>query len=82
MVPLELRERYLERCNLRPNVKSRWLQENPLQKILECQKIKGEDNPADGLTKHVRQELAQRYSQATHVRIRDGRAKSSLKLAT
>jgi hypothetical protein len=41
------------------NVKSLWLQEKSLQAILKYNKIRGEDNPADGLTKHVRQELAQ-----------------------
>ena len=35
------------------NVKSLWLQEKELQKELIYEKIKGEDNPADGLTKHV-----------------------------
>lgn len=37
------------------NVRSLWLKEKSLHKILQCRKIKGEDNSTDGLTKHVRQ---------------------------
>ena len=43
------------------NVKSLWLQEKALQLILKYNKVRGEENPADGLTKHVKQELAQKY---------------------
>ena len=39
------------------NVKSLWLQEKALQSILKYNKVKGKENPADGLTKHVRREL-------------------------
>ena len=63
------------------NVKSLWLQEKALQKDLEYVKVKGEENPADGLTKHVRQELAARYSSAVNMRLGGDRAKSSLQLA-
>ena len=38
-----------------------------LQEVFQYQKIKGQDTPADGLTKHVRCKLAQRYAQATHM---------------
>ena len=48
--------------------------------MLEYQKIRGEDNPADGLTKHVRQELAQQYALATHTRLGSDRAGVGLKL--
>ena len=44
------------------NVRTLWLQEKAIQKVLDYQKIRGEDNPADGLSKHVRQELAQQYA--------------------
>ena len=44
------------------NVKSLWLQEKQVQAELDYEKIKGEENPSDGLTKHVRQELAERYA--------------------
>ena len=37
------------------NVKTLWLQEKAIQEVLSYSKIKGQDNPADGLTKHVRQ---------------------------
>ena len=38
------------------NVKSLWLQEKAVQEELSYEKIRGEDNPSDGLTKHVTQE--------------------------
>ncbi len=36
------------------NVETLWLQEKEVQQILSYSKIKGEDNPSDGLTEHVR----------------------------
>ena len=50
------------------NVKSLWLQEKELQAELSYEKIKGEENPADGLTKHVRQELAAKYAEVVGIR--------------
>ena len=44
-------------------------------------KVKGEDNPADGLTKHVRQELAEKYSKTVCMKLGRDRAKTSLQLA-
>ena len=49
--------------------------------ILKYNKIKGEENPADGLTEHAKQELAQRYLAIESLKIREGRADASLKLA-
>jgi len=63
------------------NVKSLWLQEKELQAELLYHKIKGEDNPADGLTKHVRQELAAKYADLVGVRLGRDRAGESLQLA-
>ena len=63
------------------NVKSLWLQEKSLQSILKYNKVRGDDNPADGLTKHVRQELAQRYLVMEGLSVRGDRADASLKLA-
>ena len=63
------------------NVRTLWLQEKAVQHILKYQKIRGEDNPADGLTKHVKQELAQKYARATHTKFSSDRAAVSLKLA-
>ena len=63
------------------NVKSLWLQEKELQKELIYEKIKGEDNPADGLTKHVRQELAEKYASAVSLRLSGDRAEGSLQLS-
>ena len=63
------------------NVKSLWLQEKELQAVLSYQKIKGEENPADGLTKHVRQELAAKYAEVVGVKFGADRAKGSLQFA-
>ena len=63
------------------NVKSLWLQDKAIQKILDYKKVKGEDNPADGLTKHVRQELLERYLQMESLKIEHSRAGASLELA-
>ena len=63
------------------NVKSLWLQEKALQEELSYEKVRGEDNPADGLTKHVRQEMAERYGGVVGVRFSADRAEGSLQLA-
>ena len=63
------------------NVKTLWLQEKALQEELSYTKIKGEENPADGLTKHVRQELSQRYAKTTSIKFSTDRADTSLRLA-
>ena len=65
----------------RSNVKSLWLQEKEVQEEFSHEKIKGEDNPADGLTKHVGQELAEKYAEVTGVRLSADRAEGSLQLA-
>ena len=48
---------------------------------MSYQKVKGEDNPADGLTKRVRQVLVEKYAISTGVRIDKNRAKSSLRVS-
>ena len=63
------------------SVKSLWLQERALQQVLQYTKIKGGNNPADGLTKHVRHELAERYAKMTSVKLGSDRATTSLQLA-
>ena len=63
------------------NIKGLWLQEKALQAILKYNKVKGEENPADGLTKHVKQELAQKYLVIEGLKVRGDRADASLKLA-
>ena len=63
------------------NVKSLWLQEKTLQEELTYEKIRGEENPADGLTKYVRQELAERYAGVVGLRFSADRAQGSLQLA-
>lgn len=63
------------------NVKTLWLQEKALQEELSYTKIKGEENPANGLTKHVRHELSQRYAKTTSIKLSADRADTSLRLA-
>ena len=63
------------------NVKSLWLQEKSLQSLLKYNKVRGEDNPADGLTKHVKQEFSQKYLALEGLTVRGDRADASLKLA-
>ena len=63
------------------NVKSLWLQEKALQEELSYEKIKGDDNPAVGLTKHVRQELAAKYSKTLGMRLSNDRADAGLTIA-
>ena len=63
------------------NVKSLWLQEKAVRSLLTYNKIKGEDNPSDGLTKHVKKELIDKYLKTENLTIRQDRADASLKLA-
>ena len=62
------------------NVKSLWLQAKEVQQILKYRKIKGEENPSDGLTKHVRRELLDKYLNIESLEIKNDRADASLKL--
>mgnify|MGYP002805369420 CR=1 FL=1 len=62
-------------------VKTLWLQEKTVQLELEYVKVKGEENPADGITKHVNQELAERYLKTTGLKLGKDRAKTSLYVA-
>ena len=48
---------------------------------MSYEKIKGEDNPADGLTKHVRRELLDKYLKIEDLEVRLERAGASLELA-
>ena len=63
------------------NVKSLWLQAKAVQMVLKYCKIKGENNPADGLTKHVKRELIERYLETEGLQIRKDRADASLQIA-
>ena len=63
------------------NVKSLRLQEKALQSLLKYNKVRGEENPADGLTKHGKRELIERYLAAEGLKISEDRADASLKLA-
>ena len=63
------------------NVKSLWLQEKSVQSLLKYNKVRGEDNPADGLTKHVKRELIERYLVTEGLKIQEDRASASLQLA-
>ena len=63
------------------NVQSLWLQEKVVKEELAVEKVPGEENPADGLTKHVKAELAQKYAVSIGLRLSDDRAKTSLRVA-
>ena len=63
------------------NVRVLWLQEKGLQRELDYVEIKGEDNPDDGPTKYVRQELAERYATIVSPTFGKDRAKKSLQPA-
>ena len=63
------------------NVKSLWLQERALQEEPTYEKIKGKENPADGLTKYVRKELAERYASVVGLRFSADIAQGSLQLS-
>ena len=64
------------------NVRTLWLQEKQLQSTLKYTKIEGDENPSDGLTKHVRCELAQKYAKQTHSRLSNDRVRKGLTLAS
>ena len=63
------------------NVKSLWLQAKAVQKVLRYCKVKGEDNLADGLTKHAKKKLAEKYLTIEGLQLRKDRADASLKIA-
>ena len=63
------------------NFKNLWLQAKAVQMVLKYCKIKGENNPADGLTKHVKRELIERYLETEGLQIRKDRADASLQIA-
>ena len=63
------------------NVNSLWLQEKAVQEELSYEKISVEYNPADGLTKHVRQDLIEKYANVVGIKFSADRAKGSLQLA-
>ena len=64
------------------NVRSLWLQQKAARQELSYEKIRGELNPADGLTKHVKQELMDRYAVTTGLRLSKDRAQSSLHMTS
>ena len=63
------------------NAKTLWLQEKAVQLLLRYNKIKGEDNPADGLPKHVKQELIEKYLLIENLKIKSDQTGASLELA-
>ena len=50
-----------------------WLQEKVNNKEIEMRRVKGEDNVADALTKHLDQRNINKHLQATGQRIHEGR---------
>ena len=65
----------------RINVKTLWLQGKAVQLELDYVKVRGEEKPADGLTMHVKQELAEKYLKTTGLHLGKDRAETSLRLA-
>ena len=64
------------------NVKSVWLQEKALQSLLKYNnKVRGKENPAAGLTKHVKRELIEKFLKIEGLKNSEDRADASLKLA-
>ena len=58
-----------------------WIQEKVEDKELEVRKVKGDGNPADLLTKNVNREKVDKFSAASGVDFRGGRAEKSLETA-
>ena len=48
---------------------------------MSYEKVRGEDNPADDLTNHVRQEMAEKHLATVRLRLGKDRAKTSLQVA-
>ncbi len=57
-----------------------WIQEKVEKEELQIQKVAGEWNPADALTKGLSQEKMARFLRITSQKFEDGRAERSLKL--
>ena len=57
-----------------------WIQEKVEEKELRIEKVAGEDNPADLMTKNVGQELIKRHMGSLSQEFRTGRAERSLQL--
>ena len=57
-----------------------WIQEKQHEKELECKKIKGEDNPADLMTKYVAAARASKLQESLSQHLVVGRAETGLKV--
>ena len=58
-----------------------WIQEQLEEGALDMRKVKGEENPADALTKNLQQRKLFELVEMAGQKHRDGRAESSLELA-
>ena len=50
-----------------------WVQEKRVRKVIEFAKVKGTENPADMMTKHVGRELIEKYLHELNVRTEERR---------
>ncbi len=57
-----------------------WIQEKVEEGYLELPKVKGEDNPADAMTKNVFSEKLHRFVKMACQEFREGRADMNLEL--
>ena len=57
-----------------------WIQEKVEDGDLDISKVRGEDNPADAMTKNVSQDKLQRFVAMLSQEFREGRAEQSLEL--
>ena len=57
-----------------------WIQEKVEDRDLDISKVRGEDNPADAMTKNVGREKLEKFVAMSNQEFRRGRAEQSLKL--
>ncbi len=58
-----------------------WIQEKVESREIEVRKIKGEQNPADVLTKNVNKEKVERFTKAVNQEWKKGKAEKGLETA-
>ena len=58
-----------------------WIQEQVEEGSIDIRKVKGEDNPADALTKNLQQRKLLELTEKASQKHRDGRAETGLVLA-
>ena len=54
-----------------------WVQEKKTREMVEFRKVKGTENPADMMTKHVNKELIEKYLKELRLESKEGRPESA-----